>query len=251
MTGDNTVGASERTFRILETLSEHDGMGVTELAEEFDLPKSTIHNHLNTLLQNEYIVKEDGTYRIGLRSLKLGAHARRRKDIYEKGKPEVDKLAQQTGELANLAVEEHGRGVYLYLTKGDQAVGLDTFAGKRFHLHCTALGKAILAHLPEERTAEIIDRHGLPERTANTITDRDELFKELATIRDQGYAYDRAERLEGLCCVAAPIKRHDGEILGAISVARPTSRMKPDRLDEITDQLLDSANVIELNIMYS
>ncbi|MFC7212600.1 IclR family transcriptional regulator [Saliphagus sp. GCM10025334] len=252
MATDNLVRSSARTLQILETLKEHNGLGVTTLADELDLPKSTIHNHLDTLRQNEYVVKDDDVYKVGLRFLELGAHARSRQPLYEKGKPEVDKLAQSTGELANLATEEYGRGVYLYLTQGDQAVKLDTYAGKRFHLHCTALGKAILAHLPEKRIEEVLDRHGLPRRTDTTITDRDELRQELATVRDQGYAQDMAERLDGLRCVAAPIQHRDGDILGAISVSGPTSRMKSDRIDDdITERLLDAANVIELNIMYA
>lgn len=252
MNEDNAVAASARTLEILETLSEHDGMGVTELAKEFDLPKSTIHNHLNTLKQNEFVVVENGEYKTSLRFLKHGARARARHRLYEKGKPEVDQLAQKTGELANIAVEEYGRGVYLYLTQGDQAVELDTYPGLRFHLHCTALGKVILANLPEERTAEILDQHGLPERTDNTITDREQLRKELTTIRDRGYAVDRGERLSRLNCLAAPIEREDGRIIGGISVSGPTSRMKGERFEEeIPEIVLDAANVIELNIKYS
>ena len=126
MTQSNTVGASERTLRILECLEENGGMGVSELADEFDLPKSTVHNHLDTLRQNEYVVKQHGVYKLGLRFLKFGAHARTHKKVYEEGKSEVDELAQKTGALANRAVEEYSEGVYLYLAKGDQAVELDT-----------------------------------------------------------------------------------------------------------------------------
>lgn len=248
----NTVGATERTFRIIETLSQHDGMGVTALANELSLPKSTIHNHLNTLKQNEYIVKENGIYRVGYRFLELGSRARSKHPLYDKGHSEVDSLAASTGELVNIATEEYGQGVYLYLTFGDQAVELDTYPGKRFSLHCTALGKAILAHLPTNRVKEIIDTHGLPARTSNTITDEETLFEELAEVRDRGFARDKAERLEGLHCVAAPIMLSDDQILGAISISAPTSRMKEDRVQgEITEQLLDSANVIELKVAYN
>jgi len=251
MTANNTVGASERTLRILECLEENGGMGVSELAAEFDLPKSTVHNHLDTLRRNEYVVKRDGIYKLGLRFLKLGAHARTRKQVYEEGKAEVNELAQKTGALANLAVEEYREGVYLYLAQGDQAVELDTYAGMRFSLHCTALGKAILAHLPEERRRNIIASHDLPRCTPNTITDAEELTEELATVRDQGFAQDRAERLEGLRCVAAPIQGGTDSILGAISVSAPTSRMKDEQFnDKIPEEVLDAANVIELNIKF-
>ena len=247
-----TVGATETTLRILETLKGLDGAGVTEVANRLDLPKSTVHNHVSTLLRNEYVVKEGNTYRVGLQFLEFGEYIRNRMPIYDVARPEVERLAGETGELANLLVEEHGKGVYLCRAKGGQAVRLDTYAGMRVHLHCTALGKAILAYLPDERVREIVDTHGLPERTDTTITDEDELFDELERIRGRGYACDTEERVAGLRCVAAPIRNLDGNAPGAISVSGPTSRMKGERFDEeVPEKLISTANVIELNLNYS
>jgi DNA-binding IclR family transcriptional regulator len=247
-----TVGATETTLRVLETLKRLDGAGVTEVADRLDLPKSTVHNHVSTLLRNEYVVKEGDTYRVGLQFLEFGEYIRNRMPIYDVARPEVERLAEETGELANLLVEEHGKGVYLCRAKGGRAVRLDTYAGMRVHLHCTALGKAILAYLPEERVREIIDTHGLPSRTDTTITDEATLFAELEEVRERGVAHDEEERLAGLRCVAAPIKNLDGNALGAISVSGPTSRMKGDRFDEtVPEELISTANVIELNLNYS
>jgi len=254
MTNDDgaTVGATETTLRVLETLKELDGAGVTEVADRLDLPKSTVHNHVSTLLRNEYVVKEGDTYRVGLQFLEFGEYIRDRMPIYDVARPEVERLAEETGELANLLVEEHGKGVYLSRAKGSRAVRLDTYAGMRVHLHCTALGKAILAHLPDERVREIIDTHGLPERTDTTITDEATLLEELEETRERGYAYDTEERLAGLRCVAAPIRNLDGNALGAISVSGPTSRMKGERFEEaVPEELISTANVIELNLNYS
>ncbi|MDX1745101.1 MAG: IclR family transcriptional regulator [Halobacteriales archaeon] len=248
----STVGATETTLRILETLKELDGAGVTEVAKLLGIPKSTVHNHVSTLLRNEYVVKEGDTYRVGLQFLEFGEYIRTRMPIYDVARPEVERLATETGELANLLVEEHGKGVYLCRAKGSQAVRLDTYAGMRVHLHCTALGKAILANLPDERVREIIETHGLPARTETTITDRDALDVELEGIRERGFAYDREERLAGLQCVAAPIKNLEGNAVGAISVSGPTSRMKGERFtEEIPERLISTANVIELNLNYS
>jgi DNA-binding IclR family transcriptional regulator len=225
---------------------------VTELANELDLPKSTVYSHLRTLREHEYVVQEDGRYRLGLRFLDFGEHTRDRMRIYEVARPEVEALAEETGELANLLVEEHGQGVYLYRAKGEGAVNVDTHAGMRVGLHCTSLGKAILAHLPEERVDDIVDRWGLPARTANTITDRAELDAELARIRERGYARDDGERLSGLRCVAAPITDVDGDAVGAVSVAGPTSRIKGDRFDSvIPERVMSAANVTEINLTYS
>lgn len=250
--GGNTVGATETTLRILETLKDLDGAGVTELANVLDIPKSTVHSHLATLQKNEYVVKNEDVYHVGLQFLQFGEYIRSRMRIYDVARPEVEHLAEQTGELSNLLVAEHGQGVYLHRAQGTKAVKLDTYAGMRVNLHCTALGKALLASLPEERVDEIIDMHGLPAQTETTITDPEELKRELAEVREQGYAIDNGERLTGLRCVAAPIMDDRSSPRGAISISGPTSRMKGDRLEgELLELLLNAANVIELNMNYS
>lgn len=248
----NTIGALGTSLRILEALKEKGSAGVTELADELDLPKSTVYSHLRTLREHEYVDWQDETYCIGLKFLDFGEHTRDRMRIYDVAKPEVEALAEETGELANLLVEEHGEGVYLTRAKGDQAVNLDTHAGMRVGLHCTSLGKAVLAYLPEERVDEIVDRWGLPARTANTISTREELDEELAAIRERGYATDNGERLSGLRCVAAPVTDPDGHAIGAVSVSGPTSRMKGETFEsEIPERVQSAANVIELNLTYS
>lgn len=248
----NTITATRTSLRIVEALKRLDGAGLTAVADDLGIAKSTVHNHLQTLMDEGYITNEDGVYRVGLRFLELGEYKRNRMDIYETARPEVASLAEETGEMANAAVEEHGEGVYITRAKGTEAVTVDTYAGKRVNLHCTALGKTILAEFPEERVDAILDEHGLPARTENTITDRAELKTELADIRERGYAYDREERLPGLRCVAAPVVPEDGEFVAAISVSGPTTRIKGDLFHKKIPELLRSAaNVIEINLVYS
>jgi DNA-binding IclR family transcriptional regulator len=248
----NTITATRTSLRIVEALKRLDGAGATAVANDLDMAKSTVHNHLQTLEDEGYITDEGSAYHVGLRFLELGAYKRNRMDIYEKARPEVASLAEKTGEMANAAVEEHGEGVYIARAEGTEAVSVDTYAGKRVNLHCTALGKTILAELPEERVDDIIGTHGLPARTDNTITDRTELKAELADIRERGHAYDREERLPGLRCVAAPVTSEDGEPVAALSVSGPTSRIKGDRFHEEIPEMLQSAvNVVEINLVYS
>lgn len=246
-----TVGATETSLRIIDALRTLDGAGVTDLAEHLELPKSTVHNHLQTLRRNEYVTKQGSEYAVGLRFLQLGEHARDRRPIATIAPPEIDKLAEETREMANLLVEEHGRGVFLYRAKGADAVHMDTHAGKRVPLHTTGFGKAILAHLPDERVERILDRHGLPAVTPSTITDRGRLLEELETVRERGYAYDDEERLEGLRCVAAPVIVDD-DVLGAVSVSGPRSRIRGDWYrEELPSLVMSTANVIEINSTYA
>lgn len=248
----NTVKTAKTTFEILEELKRRNEATITELTDEFDLSKSSIHNYLSTLEREEYVVKKDNKYQIALRFLDYGGHARHREPLYEIAKDEITTLAEETGELANLLIEEHGRGIYLHRAKGDQAVQTDSYTGHRVYLHNTALGKAILAHLPRQRVNEIIDRHGLPATTENTITDRSALFEELERVRDREIAFDDEARLEGLRCAAIPIVNNKDHVEGAISLSGPTSRFQGEYFQsEIPARLRDAANVIELNITHA
>jgi len=248
----NPVKTTERSLDIVETLREMDGARLTELADRLDLPNSTVHNHLSTLMERDYVLKDGNVYRVSLRFLDLGEYARNRRKIYELAKPEIEELAADTGEVANLLVEETGLGVYLWSSEGENAVPLDIHPGKHVHLHATALGKCILAHLSDKRVAEIAERRGLPAETDETIGDIETLFEELQTVRDQGYAVDDEERVPGMRCIGTAVKSESGNVIGAISVSGPVSAMPTDRLNgALSDRLLAAANVIELKVAYS
>lgn len=246
------VNAAKTSFEIIEALRELDGAGVTELADYLEMPTSSVHDYLRTLETNEYLKNENGTYHLAARFLELGEHFRSRKKIYEIARPEIDDLATRTGEHANLMIEEHGLGVFLYKAQGDNAVQLDTHPGMRVHLHTTALGKAILAHTPREEVEEIIERQGLPAVSPQTISDREALFEELADIRERGYATDDEERVKGMRCVAAPIFDNEGRTIAAASISAPKSRMQSDSFESVfPDEVMKSANVIQVNVTYA
>lgn len=242
------VQAVQISCDLLEAIRENDGAGVSELAEQLDWSKATIHSHLATLVDNELVVKHGDTYEISLRFVDIGEYAKSQVDIYEVAKEEVERLAAETGEVAQFMVEEHGRGVYLHKVRGENAVQTASYTGERKDLHCTALGKAILSQLSTERINEIIQRHGLPQRTENTVSNREVLFNNIDQIRKRGVAFDDEEILEGLRCIAAPIEHPTGDIYGAISISGPTSRFKGDRFhEELPEVVQGAANVIEVN----
>lgn len=248
----NPVSTSEKTLRILTSLKEIDGGSVTELADRLDMSKGTVHSHLATLHEHGFIVKRNGTYDLSLKLLDLGGYARDRMGLLKKAEPEVNKLAEETDELANLMTEQHGMGVYLHRAKGSQAIDLNTYIGLRVHLHWTALGLAILANVSDDRVDEIIDDNGLPSQTRKTVTSRNALDQRLERVRDRGYAVDDEELLAGLRCVAAPILSSRDDVLGAVSISAPKSRMQGQRFEEEIPNLVSrAANVIELNMNYS
>lgn len=242
-----TIRGVNISYRILEAIRELDGAGISEIATHLDHSKSTIHSHLVTLEQNEIVVKEDGRYRLGVRFIDFASQVRDQIGNYDIIREEIDAVAERTGEVAQFGVEEHGRVRYLYQASGAQAVVTASKPGDHSPVHSTGLGKAILAHLPDERVDAILDRRGLPSQTAQTIDDRDELFDELEEVREQGYAIDDEETLEGLRCVAAPVKTDDG-LIGAVSISGPSRRFTQERLEtDLAKAVQETANVIELN----
>jgi len=242
------INAVDNSCAVLEALRQLNGAGVSEVADAVGLSKATVHGHLATLVANEFVVKRGDSYEIGLRFVDIGEYAKDQVTIYEIAATETENLAEETGEVAQFMVEEHGRGVYLYKASGEKAIQTASYAGDRKHLHCTALGKAILSQLPDERVDEIVDRHGLPARTENTITTRESLLEELSEIRERGVAFDDEEILQGLRCIAAPIERPSADRPGAISVSGPTNRFKGERFHETLPEVVQgAANVIEVN----
>ncbi|MFO7926466.1 IclR family transcriptional regulator [Natronomonas sp.] len=245
------VEAVQTTLDIIEMLQQQESAGVTELASELDRSKGTVHSHLATLLENEYIVKTDDGYRLSLRYLDLGETVKNRINGYDIVTSEIDSLADKCGELAQFATHEHGRIVYLYKSGGKDAVQTASSIGKREFMHCVSLGKSVLAFMSEDRVDAIVDKHGLPTSTDNTITTRSELHECLAEIRERGYAFDEEEKIEGVRCAAVPITAN-GEIFGAISVSGPSTRMEGEWYrEELPDMLTRSANVIEINTKFA
>jgi DNA-binding IclR family transcriptional regulator len=248
----NPVKSVGHTAAIIKKVAELNGAGVSEISSHLEITKGTVHNHLATLEENELVVKEGEEFHLGLRFFEFGERTKTRHKIHEIGIPEVNKLAEKTGELGNILVEEHGRGIYLYRAEGENALSLDTGIGSRVYLHQTGLGKAILAHMPEERVEEIIDNHGLEPSTSHSVSTREDLYENLEQIREQGYALDMEERAEGIRCVAAPVITNDGAVRGAVSVAGPASRMRGEYLEsEVPDMVMRAANVISINLSYT
>lgn len=250
-TGSRTVEAVQTSLDIIDLLREHEGAGVTEIANELGLSKGTVHGHIATLAENEYIVKDGNNYRLSLRHLELGQTVKDRLQIYDVISDELDDLAEECGELAQFAMEEHGKAVYIYKASGDNAVQTASSPGRREYMHCISLGKAMMAHMPKKRVESIVDHHGLPKFTQNTITSRDELFEQLNTIKERGYAFDRQEKIMGLRCVAAPVTTNN-EVVGAISISGPASRFEGEKYkEELPSMITRSANVIEINSQFS
>ena len=245
------VKAVRTTIELVEALYDRDGARVEELTDVLDVSKSSVHRHLTTLRRANYVVKEGDFYYLSLQFLELGEYVRNRKEVFRIAGPMVEEIAQETGERAQFVVEEHGYVRYVHRATGEHAVKTISGIGKRVRMHAVAAGKAILAELPEERVREIIAEHGLPAFTEHTITDADDLFAELAEIRERGVSFGDGEVVEGLRAVGVPIHDANGIVIGALAVAGPSHRLKGEVWrEEIPDLLLGAANELELKIEF-
>lgn len=247
-----TIQSVEATSDILAALRESGESTVTELSEQVDLSPGAVHTHLATLKQYDFIEQDGTDYRLGPGFLLFGAHVRNNNGLFGAAKGQVDELAQETGEIGRIVIEHGGKLMVLHEKFGPDAVGRSFHTQNRAkaqrHIHCTAAGKAILAHTPGEYREELIDG-GLPRVTPNTVTDPDELRARLSEVRSQGYASNDEEQLKGIRAVGAPVTTEDDEVAGAISVAGPASRISGDTFaEEYPALVLHAANVSEVNL---
>lgn len=238
-------------FSIIDLLQTEDKQTLTEIADELGHSKSTVHSHLKTLVDQEILVPEEDGYRLSLRILDMAKHVRDQVGNYDVIEKEVDELASETGEIAHFGIEEYGQVSYFCKAMGSRAVETASRVGTQQPMYSTSLGKTILAHLPSEKQEQVVAECSFEPRTQKTITTPAGLYEECQTIAERGYGIDNEENIQGLRCVAAPVKNED-TVLGAISVSGPTSRFTEDRLhDELADYVCRAANVIELNTKFS
>ncbi|AEH39147.1 IclR family transcriptional regulator [Halopiger xanaduensis] len=226
------VKTTKTSFAIVRAIRDTDGATLSELADRLDLAKSTIHNHLHTLVDEGFLVREGDAYHVGLEFLPFGEHARHRNPLYAPARRRVYSLAEQTGNEADFIVEENGRAYSLEYALSESTRGVSESspfrAGNRFHMHNCASGKAMLAAMSEDHVRSILDRWGLPATTEQTITSESTLFEELETIRRRGYAVNDEELIEGYRSIGAAVTGPDGDVLGAFTVGGPTYRMAVD-----------------------
>jgi DNA-binding IclR family transcriptional regulator len=246
-----SVKTAERTFRIIDLLGDIESASLTTIAEHLDMPRSTLHTYLSTLLEQQYLRKEGDEYRLSLKFLDYGVKVQQNELIYRMSEPFLEQLARETKEIAWLVVEEHGRAVCLRKAEGERAIQPYKRVGARLTMHAIASGKALLAELSDERIREILDQYGMPKRTEKTITDPEELFAEIEEIRETGVAFNDCESMEGFRAVASAIST-DGELHGSIVVSGPANRFQGDRFrTELPEILTGTTNALELELVSS
>lgn len=247
--GKPVVPTVQRTFRILETLaSAENGRGISELSSELGFAKSTTFNLLMTLVQLGYCYRtqSDSKFHLSLKLFSLGSAVVERMDLRKIAASILQELVKATGETANLGTIQGDEAVYIDCLPGPHPVTVNTWPGKRLPLHCTALGKALLAWMSEEEIQSLLSKSDMQAFTPNTLKSVEKLLTELAEVRLRGYALDDEEDAEGMRCIGAPVFDHTGQIVSAISLTAPVQRLPYSDIPGIAAQVVDSARQISL-----
>ena len=235
------------SLRLIKTFSEDEyEIGISDLAKRLGLAKSTVHRLASTLLEEGMLEQNsgDGKYHLGLALFELGAMVRRKMDFTMEARPFLRTLMEKTGETVHLAILDHDSILYIITHESKQALRMGSKVGTRAPVHSTAVGKALLAFLPEDELQRIIAARGLPASTPGTIVDAKALRRELAAVRARNYAVDDEESEIGLRAIAAPIRIYSGNVVAAISIAGPVHRMARKTLLGWVRELVDAADAV-------
>ena len=236
--------------RLLKAFSEEQvEIGISDLAKRLGVAKSTVHRLAVTLVGDGMLEQnpDSGKYRLGIALFRLGSLVRRRMTLSNEARPLLRELREKVNETVHLAVLDGSDIMYVYNLESTQAIRMRSDVGVRKPAYCTAEGQAILAFQPPE----VIDRvvqDGLPARTPQTITDPTKLKKVLEGVRQRGCAIEDEESEIGMRCIAAPLRNDLGEVIAAIGLAGPVSRLSRKALASFIPHVIDTAAAISARL---
>lgn len=237
-----------KAFQILDYFStDIEELGVTELAHKMSTNKSAVYRMLATMDALNVIQQnpDNGKYRLGLKLFELGQKVPINKNFIAKAKPHMEALAKQAGETAHLAIYKNNKVYFLDKVVGRHDLQINSQIGSEKALHCTALGKIMLA-FAETNYKAIIKNSVLQQVTKHTITTPEKLIHEIETIKTQGFAFDLEENEIGLVCVAVPVFNNQGQFIAAISTSGPSARFNENEIQTYTGDLKHTAQQLKL-----
>jgi len=240
------IQSVSRAIAILRCFSDGKEHGLTEVSKSVGLHKSTAAGLVNTLKAEGFLEQDEpsGKLRLGLELLTLAVNAR--SDLNMICEPHLQRLLEETNETVNLAVLVPQRAEIVYIAKKESShsIRISTSVGQSLPVHCTAIGKSILAAMGSAEASKIIQRINFIPFTDRTITNAAAFVTELDMISSRGYAYDDEEFENGVVCVAVALGNSTGYPIGAISVSGPVHRMEPEKRLEIADLLKEETRLI-------
>lgn len=251
--GKVRIRSAERAFDLIETLVESGApMSLSEVSRAMGTSPATSHHLLSTLMQPGYVQQDPPSrrYRVGLRMVQLAAQVMAQTDLTREAIPVMRAFAEATGEHVTLAVLDGDAVSPLHKEELTAAPRLFVHFGRRAPLHCTALGKVLLAWHSERAVLAVLGRRPLERLTPRTITSHRRFLRELARVRREGVALDDEETLVGARCLAAPVRNHHGEVVAALSTSGPVNAWPPGRMARLRALLVGASATLSERLGY-
>lgn len=240
-----------KAIRLLEALANDPSpIGVSELGRQLDMDKASVSRMLRTLEQAGFVAQDAHSqrYSLGVALVAMGQKALKRLDLRDASRPSLEALVKLTGECAHISMLVADRSFYLDQLVPERGVSVDSPIGTLAPLHCTALGKAMLAFQEKEAYRRIFSELDFETFTRRTIVDPVTFSKNLAEVRRTGVAHDDEEFSVGVRCLAAPVFRHDGAVCGAIGISGPSPRVTDDKLSDWETALRQEADAVSVRM---
>jgi DNA-binding IclR family transcriptional regulator len=247
---DGRLSSVAMAVRLMKAFSEQQvEIGISDLARRLGVAKSTVHRLAVTLCADGMLEQnpDSGKYRLGIALFRLGSLVRRRMTVSNEARPFLRELREKVNETVHLAVLDGSEIMYVYNLESTQAIRMRSDVGVRKPAYCTAEGQAILAFQPAEVVERVV-RDGLAARTPQTITDADALNRALDLVRQRGCAIEDEESEIGMRCIAAPLRNDTGEVVAAIGLAGPVSRLSKKALASFIPHVIETAAAISARL---
>lgn len=242
-----------RASRILKALGDsRSRLSLAEIGEIVGLPPSTVYRLLATLEEEGFVERDsdDNKYRLGLELFRLGSTVVKDMRLVREAYPLMQHVADACGETVNLGILRDFSVLYLEKIESEAPLRADLVVGGLVPAYCTALGKALLAHLPEPQLDELLTSHPLRKIGPNCITSPPQLKEELSRIRQRGYSTDDEEFSTGIRAIGAPIWNRRNQVIAGIAIAGPASRLSLERLDDLASLIVQAADDISKRLGY-
>ncbi|MEO6588166.1 MAG: IclR family transcriptional regulator [Pyrinomonadaceae bacterium] len=255
MSQETTSNAVERALSIIETVSESGrGMSNSDLSRRLKIPKSSASYILRVLEKRAYLHRDlHGKYRLGLKLMSLTGDALMHLDVREVAKPVLeDFLKKSRLPEAHLAILDNGRAVYIEKVENEKSfIKMGIWIGHRLPIHTTAIGKVLVAQMPEKEIVKILELRGMEKKTRKSITSKQKFLQEMKKVKEYGFAIDNEENADGVRCIAAPIFDSNGNVTAALGTSGTILHIDETHLPKIVELVRKSANQVSRQIGFN
>lgn len=248
-----SINSIDRALSLLELLaSDGDAIGVTELSKKLDINKSMIYRLLSTLVVRGYVEQDEDSrkYRLGLKVVELAGMKLSTVEMFSVARPLLKELVRRTGETVHMAVKLQHEIICLDKEEGPAILNIKGGIGDKYPPHASAIGKAILAYLPEEEIREIFRKHGMTKHTSKTIASLPALKEHFKGVRDRGYALNDEETYVGVRSIAAPVRERNGAVVASLGISGPIQRISDENIETLAEAVIEIANRVSAELGY-